>query len=426
MSIRQYTTFAGQLREPEFAEQVPNITVAVGREAVLPCVVDHLGTFKVAWIKVDTQTIYTIHTRVISHNPRIASSHNGHRIWNLHIRNVQEEDRGFYMCQINTSPMKNQVGYITVVVPPDIIYEQSSSDITVTEGGNASLYCKATGCPQPNITWRREDGRPIRTNIKERSKVSTMDGEVLNFTKVTRKHMGAYLCIASNGILPAISKRIFLQVNFKPKVKVVNQILGALVGNDATLDCQIEASPKPVNIWRNENGDVLISSSKYQILEKIDSYDIQLSLRIRNVESKDFGTYNCSAKNILGESESSIQLIEILVPTTKSEWITKETTIQITGQTEEPFSHNRPLASQTAFPFINSIDNVKPSEKKLEVSKGTSGNQRKQEKVTEPLGDRSHGRRTDSNTNCGKEIEFSALLSLMIWYKLLHFANVEI
>lgn len=102
---------------------------------------------------------------------------------------------------------------------------------------------------------------------------------------------------------------LWFEWTVKPKVKVVNQILGALVGNDATLDCQIEASPKPVNIWRNENGDVLISSSKYQILEKIDSYDIQLSLRIRNVESKDFGTYNCSAKNILGESESSIQLI---------------------------------------------------------------------------------------------------------------------
>ena len=70
---------------------------------------------QVAWIKVDTQTIYTIHTRVISHNARIAASHNGHRIWNLHIRNVQEDDRGFYMCQLNTSPMKNQVGFIDIV-----------------------------------------------------------------------------------------------------------------------------------------------------------------------------------------------------------------------------------------------------------------------------------------------------------------------
>ena len=73
--------------------------------------------------------------------------------------------------------MKSQIGYLDVVVPPDILVEQSSSDVTVNEGSNVTLKCRARGYPQPEITvivfktfsqlnifyfqWRREDGERI-------------------------------------------------------------------------------------------------------------------------------------------------------------------------------------------------------------------------------------------------------------------------
>lgn len=41
------------------------------------------------------------------------------------------------------------------------------------------------------------------------------NGEYLNITQVNRDDMGAYLCIATNGVLPAVSKRIVLNVNCK-------------------------------------------------------------------------------------------------------------------------------------------------------------------------------------------------------------------
>lgn len=65
--------------------------------------------FQVGWVKADTKAIQAIHDHVITHNPRVSVSHNDHTTWNLHIRSVQEEDRGQYMCQINTDPMKSQV-----------------------------------------------------------------------------------------------------------------------------------------------------------------------------------------------------------------------------------------------------------------------------------------------------------------------------
>lgn len=42
--------------------------------------------------------------------------------------------------------------------------------------------------------------------------VSIYDGEQLNLTRITRNEMGAYLCIATNGVPPTVSKRITVDV----------------------------------------------------------------------------------------------------------------------------------------------------------------------------------------------------------------------
>lgn len=43
--------------------------------------------------------------------------------------------------------------------------------------------------------------------------VDTFSGDNLTLLKLERKQMGAYLCIASNDVPPAVSKRITLNVN---------------------------------------------------------------------------------------------------------------------------------------------------------------------------------------------------------------------
>lgn len=57
-------------------------------------------------------------------------------------------------------------------MPPDILYEETSPDISVSEGVNTSLICRASGHPPPRITWRREDGEYImqRKNLREITK----------------------------------------------------------------------------------------------------------------------------------------------------------------------------------------------------------------------------------------------------------------
>ncbi|CAH1988232.1 unnamed protein product, partial [Acanthoscelides obtectus] len=171
----------------------------------------------VAWIKADTKAILAIHQHVITNNARLSVTHNDFNTWTLNIRGVRREDRGLYMCQVNTDPMKMQAAFLEVVIPPDIIYEETSGDMMVPEGGSAKLICRARGYPKPRIVWRREDGAQIivRTAPDKVERMNSVEGEVLTLSKITRSEMGAYLCIAANGVPPTVSKRMMLHVHCK-------------------------------------------------------------------------------------------------------------------------------------------------------------------------------------------------------------------
>ena len=75
----------------------------------------NFGLFQVAFIHIDRQMILTIHNHVITRIPRFTITHDKHFTWSLKIENVQKEDKGFYMCQVNTDPMVSKVGYLDVV-----------------------------------------------------------------------------------------------------------------------------------------------------------------------------------------------------------------------------------------------------------------------------------------------------------------------
>ncbi|XP_061704676.1 lachesin-like [Cydia pomonella] len=300
---------------PRFVEPVTNVTVTVGRDALLACVVEDLRGYKVAWVRVDTQTILSIHHNIITQNPRISLSYNDHRSWYLHIKSVQEVDRGWYMCQVNTDPMRSRKGYLQVVVPPVIIDNMTSTDMVVREGTNVTMVCRATGYPEPYVMWRREDGQEFNCNGES---VNVVDGENLTISKVSRLHMGAYLCIASNGVPPSISKRVMLMVQFPPMLSIPNQLEAAYVGQDVVLECHTEAYPSSINYWTTDRGDMIISGVKY-ITNLIDEgYSRKMKLTIRKVSSRDFSSYRCVAKNSLGETDGVIRLDEITAPPTTS------------------------------------------------------------------------------------------------------------
>ncbi|XP_017049016.1 limbic system-associated membrane protein isoform X2 [Drosophila ficusphila] len=296
--------------DPKFSSPIVNMTAPVGRDAFLTCVVQDLGPYKVAWLRVDTQTILTIQNHVITKNQRIGIANSEHKTWTMRIKDIKESDKGWYMCQINTDPMKSQMGYLDVVVPPDILDYPTSTDMVVREGSNVTLKCAATGSPEPTITWRRESGVPIELASGE--EVLSIEGTDLIIPNVRRHHMGAYLCIASNGVPPSVSKRITLVVHFPPMITVQNQLIGAVEGKGVTLECESEAYPKSINYWTRERGEIVPPGGKYSAnVTEIGGYRNSMRLHINPLTQAEFGAYRCVAKNSLGDTDGTIKLYRI-------------------------------------------------------------------------------------------------------------------
>ncbi|GBP81835.1 Lachesin [Eumeta japonica] len=254
---------------------------------------------KVAWLRVDTQTVLTLGPHVITKNHRVVVSRRDAQSWALSVRAARPSDAGRYMCQINTEPMitqthhlqseaankrchqcgenvqdsrietlfkeqtvwfnLTQIGplvYLPMVtidpiafrfeVPPDIVDTGSSGEVFAREDEDVSLQCAASGAPEPNITWRREDAAPIPIAGELATKWS---GEWLNISRVSRTLNGAFLCIATNGVPPSVSKRIVLHILCPPSVWAVQNLLGGYPGEPVQLQCRIEANPPPTVHW---------------------------------------------------------------------------------------------------------------------------------------------------------------------------------
>ncbi|CAG0884438.1 unnamed protein product [Cyprideis torosa] len=302
----------GNVQEPSFVGPLKNVTSVIKRNATFTCMVEHLGQYKVAWIKADNKAIQALHKQVITNNNRVSVTHTGNRTWRLHISNVQPSDRGQYMCQINTAPMKVLGAYLDVHVPPDIISTESSRDISVPEGSTKELHCRAKGYPEPVVKWRREDNQDLTVyDNKQTRKVKEFVGDTLVLREIHRSEMGTYLCIATNGVAPTVSKRFSVSVHFAPTVTAERQVVGAPLHATVVLECRIEASPKSLNIWFREDGTVVANKpGKFETQEASipGRLAIRLTLTINRLTKRDFGAYICRGQNSFGSTEAKIDL----------------------------------------------------------------------------------------------------------------------
>jgi Immunoglobulin I-set domain len=56
------------------------------------------------------------------------------------------------------------------------------------------------------------------------------------------------------------------------------------------------------------NFKIYVAGDKYEAVSTDDGYKKYMMLKIRNVATKDFGSYKCVAKNSLGETDGLIKL----------------------------------------------------------------------------------------------------------------------
>lgn len=84
-------------REPVFSQPIKNVSVSLGREAVLTCFVSNLQGYKVGWMRSADQTVLALQGRVVTHNSRYSVNNEEMKVWRLKISNIRESDRGCYM-----------------------------------------------------------------------------------------------------------------------------------------------------------------------------------------------------------------------------------------------------------------------------------------------------------------------------------------
>lgn len=229
----------------------------------------------------------------------------------LVIKDVKKVDEGDYTCIAkNKAGEKSEEVSLNVFVQPKITYlsNQTASEFDA----QVTLTCEASGDPTPSISWSfetrvfTEGEQSLDRNIVVRShaRVSSLTLKNVLFT-----YAGKYLCSAGNSI-GQDEQHMFLEVRYAPK------ILGSVTvytweRNSANISCEVEAHPAAAVLWFRD-GLQLPSTNTTNM--KIYNTPSVSYLEITPDSQNDFGSYNCTASNVMGSESKEFLLIQAEVP----------------------------------------------------------------------------------------------------------------
>lgn len=132
----------------------------------------------------------------------------------------------------------------------------------------------------------------------------------IEFPKTTRRDMGAYLCIASNGVPPMRSRRVTLKVLYPPTTHMDVKVVKVPLGERLVLNCSVEGLPLPEVVWFRANKRIKPGDQKHYVFnEKKTSLVVLSQLEINYVDHHDnYASYTCSGKNSLGSDNDRVDI----------------------------------------------------------------------------------------------------------------------
>ncbi|NWI95738.1 NCAM1 protein, partial [Pitta sordida] len=233
----------------------------------------------------------------------------------LVIRKVDKSDEAEYICIAeNKAGEADATIHLKVFAKPKITYVENKTAMELED--QITLTCEASGDPIPSITWRTStrnisneektlDGRII---VRSHARVSSLTLKDIQYTDA-----GEYVCIASNTI-GQDSQAMYLEVQYAPKLQGPVAVY-TWEGNQVNITCEVFAYPSAVISWFRDGQ--LLPSSNYSNI-KIYNTPSASYLEVTPDSENDFGNYNCTAVNRIGQESSEFILVQADTPSSPS------------------------------------------------------------------------------------------------------------
>ncbi|NXF89224.1 NCAM1 protein, partial [Eubucco bourcierii] len=233
----------------------------------------------------------------------------------LIIKKVDKSDEAEYICIAeNKAGEQDATIHLKVFAKPKITYVENKTAMELEE--QITLTCEASGDPIPSITWRTStrnisneektlDGRMV---VRSHARVSSLTLKEIQYTDA-----GEYICTASNTI-GQDSQAMYLEVQYAPKLQGPVAVY-TWEGNQVNITCEVFAYPSAVISWFRDGQ--LLPSSNYSNI-KIYNTPSASYLEVTPDSENDFGNYNCTAVNRIGQESSEFILVQADTPSSPS------------------------------------------------------------------------------------------------------------
>ncbi|XP_031707639.1 neural cell adhesion molecule 2 isoform X6 [Anarrhichthys ocellatus] len=231
----------------------------------------------------------------------------------LTVRNIRQVDGGSYTCKAtNKAGSQAREIFLKVFVQPHIT---QLKNVTAVEGSAAMISCVAEGEPLPDISWRRaSDGQTFVDGDKSqdgRFEVRGRHGKsVLTISGVRLADLGRFDCEALSRI-GGHQKSIFLDIEYIPKFLTNHTIYYSWEGNPVNLSCDVMSNPPATMLWRRVRLTISVEGTANTHVYSADGKSV---LEVTPMSDKDFGRYNCTARNNIGVQYKEFILAQADVP----------------------------------------------------------------------------------------------------------------
>ncbi|XP_013010956.1 neural cell adhesion molecule 1 isoform X3 [Cavia porcellus] len=243
----------------------------------------------------------------------------------LTIRKVDKNDEAEYVCIAENKAGEQDASiHLKVFAKPKITYVENQTAMELEE--QVTLTCEASGDPIPSITWRtatRNISSEEKASWTRPEKQETLDGHMvvrsharvssLTLKSIQYTDAGEYLCTASNTI-GQDSQSMYLEVQYAPKLQGPVAVY-TWEGNQVNITCEVFAYPSATISWFRDGQ--LLPSSNYSNIKIYNTHSASY-LEVTPDSENDFGNYNCTAVNRIGQESLEFILVQADTPSSPS------------------------------------------------------------------------------------------------------------